>query len=180
MQDAGRSSHAAGAATSAVQHGSAGLAAAFRHDRAKVNAQEARSLVQRQRYRRLDRTLAFPRGAALGDKRLRRGRRPLRVKGSGSRRRAVGRQSGIQVDYRVPRPDESRNWRIKREGDVFVFNATHDDWAAAEADEAKHTAYVLHLLLKEIAFAEVGELVGDKEAFDLVFEDYYLKRLMQI
>lgn len=97
----------------------------------------------------------------------------------GSRRRVVGKQSGIQVDYRVPGPEESRNWRVKREGEIFVFNAVHPDWQAVEGDEGAHTSYVLHLLLKEVSLVEAGDLVPDHEAFDFAFEEYYLSRLIQ-
>ncbi len=67
MQHPSQARHTPRAARNTMQRRARRLIAAFRHHGAKVNTQEARTTFQRQCYRRLDRSLAFPGCPPLGD-----------------------------------------------------------------------------------------------------------------
>lgn len=96
---------------------------------------------------------------------------------SGSQRRAIRGQIGIQVTWRDPNPEEGRDWCSKREGSVIVFNSLHPFWQRVEPNPEAHTSYCYYLLAKEVCLTSLHP--ESQASFNECFENSYLPVLVE-
>lgn len=88
----------------------------------------------------------------------------------GAKRVQRKNQKGIQAEYRIPRLDEPRDWRSKREGAVIVFNAAHPDWNKLVSMKDDMLAkYCAQLILKEFCLVE-----HDSKEFETIFDSMFI------